>query len=174
MELFTWRTCGENTMVFGLVWVAWLIVSLYCYQLLVLQEKQRRYIHFGECKPFLIAVSLKWIPRTRGFLWKSRNIPYKPVTAQHTHETKWTRQCTTGTKWILMGQFGSISVRVKREQVWEPLPYFSSWNGRGLWNCEMLLARFSHVPLFLYIHVVMETYLRNACPRERLCLCLLS
>ena len=34
-------------------------------------------------------------------------------------------------------------------------------------NCEMLLVRFSHVRLFLYIHVVMATYLlRNAVPQR--------
>ena len=33
-------------------------------------------------------------------------------------------------------------------------------------NCEILLVRFSHVHLFLYIHVVMETYLRNVVPQR--------
>ena len=54
-------------MLFGLVFVAWLVISLIANSWCELEERHR-FIHFGECNPFLIAEFLKvdskdpWVP----------------------------------------------------------------------------------------------------------------
>ena len=54
-------------MLFGLVCVAWLVISLIANSWCELVERHR-FIHFGECNPFLIAEFLKvdskdpWVP----------------------------------------------------------------------------------------------------------------